>query len=405
MSPPADRLFEDIERTDASPRRHDESGHRFLNRIAGSYWDNVRALCEKWFSDVPPSVRADVRSRFISASELQSRSAFWEMYLHAAFRGLGYEVEPHPNVPSTDRRPDFKVKRGDSAFYVEATYCTPSGEDVADAARAEVVLAALDRLKNREFWLHVEIGAQGKDALPAKSLRARVEAMLQGLDPEPLNKALIEGASTYDDLPTLHWAEAGWIIEVRAIPKPPAARGDDEIRPVGVVGPTVAWADDRGSLLRTLEAKARHYGPLDAPYLIAVRLDGLGVDRSDICDALFGQRAAEITSTGSGQHAVREFRKPDGLWHGPKGPRATRVSGVLFAVDVSPPLVCRSATEPFLWLNPWAKRPLPPLPWRTTEVDLTSGKLTERASNVVLHEFFALFEGWPGDDAKRFGDR
>lgn len=399
-----DRLFDQKERTNPQPRSHGESAFGFLNRVSGAWWTPVRDLCEDWYSKLLDEMKADVRARFRSADERQSRSAFWEMYLYVAFSKLGYQLRPHPEVPTTNKRPDFWVERDDAGFFLEATYSTPSDHEVSASRREEAVYEALDRLKNRDFWLQIEVERQGEESLAASKLRKRLDRELSEHDAAALHRALEAKEITHRDLPLITWDDKGWTVEVRALPKPAEVRGDTSVRPVGIMGPCATWADDRASLLRTLEGKAWRYGKLGAPYLLAVRLDGLTVDRRDILDALFGQPVATVRRTPTGEHTITRVREPNGLWKDRGGPRATQLSGVMFAYDSQPALVCRVSTEPFICTNPWAEHPLPRSPWSTLGVDLQTGRETSSRSEVVLHELFGLDEGWPGPDDERFAD-
>lgn len=83
-------IFSVTTRTDPSRANHGESQFQFLDRVSGSFWDQVRDLVEDWFSRLCPDAQADVRSRLRSRDNRQSKGAFFELYLHECLLRMGY---------------------------------------------------------------------------------------------------------------------------------------------------------------------------------------------------------------------------------------------------------------------------------------------------------------------------
>jgi hypothetical protein len=125
-------LFTDRQRTDASPRRHDETLAAFLERVAGAYWDRVRHVLESWLERVGEEARNDLVGRLLDSDHRQHRSAYWELYLHESFRRGGWEVVPHPDI-GRGSRPDFQLHRDGDTVLVEAFVVS----ETSDADRAE----------------------------------------------------------------------------------------------------------------------------------------------------------------------------------------------------------------------------------------------------------------------------
>jgi hypothetical protein len=115
-------LFDDVVRTDGSPSRYTEGRFAFLNRAAGKPFDEVRLVAESWFAKYPASGRTDLRARFRSKQRRETNAAWWELYLHEAFRRLGARITLHPEVANTTRRPDFLVNASVGSFYLEITF-------------------------------------------------------------------------------------------------------------------------------------------------------------------------------------------------------------------------------------------------------------------------------------------
>jgi len=83
---------------------------------------------------MPQAAQTEIRERFCRDDDTDHLAAFWEMYLHECFVRLGFEVDVAIGLDSTDRRPDFKLRRGDGELLVEAT--AVRGSRVASPAAA-----------------------------------------------------------------------------------------------------------------------------------------------------------------------------------------------------------------------------------------------------------------------------
>ena len=81
------RLFAPRERLDSRPHRDDESIFEFYDRIGPSpLWDEIRALLNEWLHEHP---KADDMKNNLKLKD-KFNPFFWELYVHAVFRRLGY---------------------------------------------------------------------------------------------------------------------------------------------------------------------------------------------------------------------------------------------------------------------------------------------------------------------------
>jgi hypothetical protein len=107
----------------------------------------------------------------------------------------------------------------------------------------------------------------------------------------------------------------------------------------------------------SIQNRAGLYGKIDLPYVIAVNvIDELGVDDIDIGNALLGEEQLKVVFREKKMIRRSPGRVPNGLWHGPRGPRNRRVSAALIAINLSPWNFAEAL--PMLWHNPWAAYPL-----------------------------------------------
>jgi hypothetical protein len=62
-------LFDEVERTDASPAGYEEDSFSFLNRVDQPYWQPVRDELERWYADYPDEEHGfGLRARFRDAA-------------------------------------------------------------------------------------------------------------------------------------------------------------------------------------------------------------------------------------------------------------------------------------------------------------------------------------------------
>ena len=141
-------LFDCFQRTDPSPKGHEESIFSFVNRVDQPFWERIREELEQWYADYPDEQRGfDLRNRFRASKPDQHYGAWWELYLHRLFRCLGFQAEVDPPVPGG--KPDLRVTKDADCFLLEAT-TSFSGivDERRQPAREAAVLAAVNKAHN-----------------------------------------------------------------------------------------------------------------------------------------------------------------------------------------------------------------------------------------------------------------
>lgn len=151
------KLFDEIQRFDPWPKREDESGFDFMNRVHTPYWTEVRWLLEDWFGRYPVEDQQDLRDAYRSRLSGQHLGAWWELYLHELFLRLGFGVEVHPSLDGTRKRPDFRIHRDDQTALVEAAALF-SGFARAERRTAAPgwMTEALETLDSPDFFVNYE---------------------------------------------------------------------------------------------------------------------------------------------------------------------------------------------------------------------------------------------------------
>lgn len=387
-------IFSSVARTDPSPATHGEGRFKFLDRVSGPYWDQVRDLIENWFSRLCPDAQVDVRGRLRSKDDRQHRGAFFELYLHECLLRMGYKVTCHPVLEGTARRPDFLAERDGRSVFVEARSASPSDVSVGAAARVNTVHKSLDSLDSPNFFLWIEIVRQGAGPLGTKALRWRLERWLRGLDPDEYTLG-----GSRENLPAFTYEEerdddeVAWVIEFRAIPKSPEARGKKGVRPLGVFGGGRAtWLDDDG-IRGALSDKGSAYGPLGAPFVVAVASGNISLNDDEVLNALYGTEMLEVRTAADGSESHAYVRSPDGYWIGSDHWKHRHVSAVLVVRNLHPAFV--GSQTHTIWEHPDPEHAVDPIPvWRRSVVG-ADGRVRYIDPARDQADWFGLGEAWP----------
>lgn len=96
-------IFTQIDRSDVDPAKYTESYFSFLNRSARIEAERVRDLMEEWLSDYPFAERSQLAIRLQSSINAEFLAAYFELYLFSLLSRLGYSIEIHPKMKSSER--------------------------------------------------------------------------------------------------------------------------------------------------------------------------------------------------------------------------------------------------------------------------------------------------------------
>ena len=297
MSQARDPLFDEDDRTDASPANHGESTYDFLNRVAGDYWRHPRALMQAWLDGIAENQDyTDLRQRFRSRDDDQFRSAFLELYLHECLVRAGFAVTVHPILPGSSRRPDFRAERDGQVMFVEAIAPGASSEAKAAAQRRAALFDTVNRLSDPNFMLWLEDLDEGSSPPASARLRTDLRNWLADLDPDSIPDMA--------NAPTRRWQHNGWSVTLRAIPKKPEARGSrPNDRAIGVYGHGKAsLIDDVPAIIKALSAKHHAYGDLGAPFIIAIGMYIFDTDGWHSTNAMYGRVGVELCESPGQVH-------------------------------------------------------------------------------------------------------
>jgi hypothetical protein len=113
-------LFDDKIRSLEGPADYNADIFTYYNESARPEMDNVRKLLESWFSEYPDKEKQELKSRF----KATFNPTFYELYIYMLFKRLGYSLAIHPEVPGTQKRPDYLATRDGQSLYIEVKHMT-----------------------------------------------------------------------------------------------------------------------------------------------------------------------------------------------------------------------------------------------------------------------------------------
>ena len=324
---PAEPLFPDVTRTDASHGRAHESAYGWLQRVDDPMLDRVRTVLNAWFERFAVCQSAGevnhLRGRFRAKEDSKFPAAFWELYLHELFSRLGFALEAHPET-GKGTRPDYLVSRGDDRFYLEAVAPNPGMGDPRRPGSLTTVREYVTQAFHPDYRLRLRYIFDGKDTPSKVQVRDAVVGWLnQHLWEDCWAGRMAASAQPGADLEV----GDGWVIGVDAIPLEPEMRGKE--------GGMVWFGESRSSypealgpaIVPQLEDKAMRYGDLGAPPVIAIWVRDTFAGPETAPLALFGHRVtAEPGTHPTGLDWIQE--RTAWLWS-PGASSRGRVSAVL----------------------------------------------------------------------------
>ena len=152
------------------------------------------------------------------------------------------------------------------------------------------------------------------------------------------------------------------------------------------------WNDGWTPIRDAVVGKARKYGDLDVPLVVAVNVRSHSLGAIDEMQALFGQERFVFDRDNLDAEPGME-RASNGAWMGRTGPRARRCSGAWLFHDVTPYTVSRRKHT--LYANPWSHLPLPdPLLMSVPRVQVVDNRI-QRTDGEVMGAVLGLAEQWP----------
>jgi len=286
-------LFKEVSETDETPQERGETTYDYLCRSSYFQAKWVKDTLNIWYSKIKVEDRSEIERRIKTEFE----SIFSEMLIHNLFTNLGYELEEHPEIIGTTKRPDFKAENGDDKIYLEVKIVNDeSTEESAIKKVRESIYQQIDDIKSPNYFFNLSKLSQKKKGQPSlKKFKAQVAELIAKSDPEEDEKKFQD--SGYSNLPTLNYEDENIRIEIQLIPR---VNLDDEYEDKGSIGlyDMKSWfGTPKEAIKKGVKKKATRYGSkMDLPFIVCIQCSS---DRSyyeqDVETGLYGDTWQDIT--------------------------------------------------------------------------------------------------------------
>lgn len=145
------------------PSTGKEKTHEFFEREGRPEAAPIRHWIEHWYDQLPADKQPDIRGRMRSGDDDQFTTAYFELQMFAMLKRMGYDITVEPRLADGRYTPDFLARRGDEAFYLEATVCGYGAGELQATKNeydaVEKIRAALEDEKiemHSDLWLEAE---------------------------------------------------------------------------------------------------------------------------------------------------------------------------------------------------------------------------------------------------------
>ena len=307
--------------------------------------------------------------------------------MHEIIIRAGHKVlEVEPELDHTGRSPDFLVETADGdRFYLECVVAT--GQTDAEAAaekRLQHALNAAETLASPHHVLSLEVQGRPSASVTTSGLRQEladwIAALPQHADSKNADPFIFEEHGLRLTFSVWQYHEA------------PRLEGE---RSVGItsfgVHSSEIGAGLRGALLR----KAKRYGDLSLPYVVAVNTLELRSLERELFDVLLGTPRVVFRKYEDGRIETFDERASDGIWTNGARPRKQGLSAIWSFDRLTAWNPAGRSVE--LVRNPWGTYPLPAIQLHCIEWNPVDDEF-KKSGETTIRELLGLSSHWPESD-------
>ena len=292
------------------------------------YWENcvaddvikAKGYLEEWFANYPQEHRKRLKDDFYH----KFSDAWYELFIHQLFYLQGFELQVHPELPNSTKRPDFLATKKGYSCYIEAKVITGfSDREQGLETIRETVIDRLQQLNLPNHLLSLDKIEFKGDGVP--SLRKIIKWIEKKVG--EINVPEITSESDFSNRDVLRFENDRIIILIRILSsnvKSIVLEEFEDNRPIGLINYEVELIEGSDKAIQdAFKSKAIRYGELDKPYLMCFNLNNWKLDlHHDVNRALLNNIGTE-----------------KGFW-AVSPPKYKRVSAVLF-----------TKAQPSDWIN------------------------------------------------------
>lgn len=345
---------------DDAVRHPGETLWNFFERSPWTRCVSIRATIDVLVAQIDAAEQPGVLSRLKADDERLVKSTFSELWTFDLLKGAG--IGPLRFGAPTASGGSIDILVEPSRVHLEVYRASEGNDDFANDRRLNTAVAALQKIRSPEFWLHVtlDLGATQPSMRPV--VRA-VERWLGGLDAKAesakYDSAVAIGhmAAAIDGMPGFTRGGPDWRVRVRAMPRSPGAPTEPSIGSVEGGSIPIETFESMGEAVR---AKRRQHRAVADPLVIVLDVTETLVHDDEIAGALYGPTVHDLTGA-----VPRNYRRRgEGVWP----PGVTSPPAAVVVIDdlyMPAPQTARVT----VWLPPGGSNPLGPGPWTVRTLD------------------------------------
>ena len=309
--------------------------------------DFIPEFSRPWLTRFPSDGKCDLKKRLRKSTDDQNhQGAFFELFLHELFWRLRCSLEVHPNISDDKAKPDFRVRYGEECFYLEGTNVGQSDGPFTRNKNEEDVIRKLETLTSPHFDIALECEGNLEKTLRRNTVCRPFERLLDDHRPEEVRRLIDQSglrAAPSETIDHDSWHLQGWLHPIGQ--QGGVSRENRQISLHHAIG---KFTNAVSPLREALKEKAKKYGPLDAPLILAVNArDPFYNDEPNDLDMLFGdQQIGYMVDDSVETSQVR--RKDNGLWSLDRRCEIDAVARFRGIDDFNVPY-----SSACLYLNPW----------------------------------------------------
>lgn len=343
-------LFDKKARTLHGPADYNADIYTYYNDSARADIDQVRTQLESWFVNYPENEKEELKSRV----KATFNPAIFELFIFTLFTELGYLLEIHPEIPGTTKRPDYLAKKGNDQFYIEVKFMTMlSQSEQALERRKNAVLDAINKIDASNFLLKLEEIFFLDNSQPSgKEIIRFFNKKIATYSPDDYTEGLMQRG--FEGMPELIYEDDKIKIKTKLLPKSPLHRGTKS-RSIGAHPSVTLIGNDSEDIKGSLETKAKRYGNPNAPYIICLNKQSVGLDLIEVQEALYGSLQISWSDNPNNRDERMQFTG-NGFFGSETNPKFTRVSGV-YITNANTANLATTAEHAFRH-NPFGKHPV-----------------------------------------------
>lgn len=282
--------------------------------------------------------------------EAKFYDTFYELFIYSLFDSLGFNIQIHPDLPHTSRKPDFLATNDSMRIYIEAKISRSlTREDEAFENMKNSFYDSINKFRFEGYMLGIEeIEFISKKQPSTKRILKFLDSEFRKLEKGNYSKnRLVNIRITYSDEDIL--------IVFNPIQVEKTNDLEYDKRPIGIFPFEFVGRGDI-EIKKALQVKAKRYGKMDKPFIICLNALGKNVtSRADIDDAIWGSLALQY-SEDPNDDSTRWVRLRDGMFIDAKGVKNTNVTGILIT-QISPTNI--DNTRYYFYINPFANFKIP----------------------------------------------